>query len=102
MAIEVRLEDERGNEQAHALDTTDLLGTLARRDPASLTRFRLLRYIDPYGDTVFNGLQAPDLLQDIAELKTAISDEGALAFLRDLETLVARCPEGYLLRFYGD
>jgi hypothetical protein len=30
--------------------------------------FRLLCYLDPYGDTTFNGLQTEDLLRDLALL----------------------------------
>ena len=30
--------------------------------------FRVLRYLDPYGDTIFNRLQLPDLLRDLTLL----------------------------------
>ena len=32
----------------------------------------LLRYVDPYGDTIFNRVQAPDLIRDIDLLALAI------------------------------
>jgi hypothetical protein len=77
MGFKVRLEDEKGKQQGRALDTTDILGRPARRDPDSLAGSRLLRFTDPYGDTVFNAPQAKDLILDIMELAAATSDEDA-------------------------
>jgi hypothetical protein len=32
-------------------------------------QFKLLPYLDPYGDTVFNNLQIPDIILDLSILK---------------------------------
>lgn len=66
-------------------------------DPA---RFRLLCYLDPSGDTTFNGRQVPDLLQDLGLLlamePNPLGDE--------LLALVKRSQEEAHLYvcFYGD
>lgn len=62
--------------------------------------FRLLCYLDLYGDTTFNGLQIPDLLRDLARLlamePNPLGDE--------LTALVKRSQEDVHLYvcFYGD
>ena len=62
--------------------------------------FRLLCYLDPYGDTTFNCLQTADLLRDLALLlamePNPLGDE--------LITLVKRSQEDVHLYvcFYGD
>ena len=62
--------------------------------------FRLLCYLDPYGDTTFNWLQTKDLLRDLAQLLAMelnpLGDE--------LIALVKRSQEDVHLYvcFYGD
>jgi hypothetical protein len=62
--------------------------------------FRLLCYLDPYGDTTFNCRQVPDVLQDLARLlaiePNPLGDE--------LIALVKRSHEEAhrYLCFYGD
>ena len=50
--IRVLIQDEKGNEISQAVDVP----TAAIAQPDDL-RFTCLRFVDPYGDTVFNSLQ---------------------------------------------
>ena len=62
MGIDVRLKGEDGKALAEVLDGKMVLA------PAATTRFsetRLLRYVMPYGDAVFNQAQAGDLRDDL-------------------------------------
>jgi hypothetical protein len=71
--------------------------TGVKLDPAT---FRLLCYLDPYGDTTFNRLQAVDLLRDLARLLTL--EPNPLG--EELIALVKRSREEVHLYvcFYGD
>lgn len=79
-------------------------GVLARVTAAGdPPRFRLLHYIDAYGETVFNGLQAPDLVADIADLAMDASDDTAPFFAELLRLAQRVADEVHLyLRFSGD
>lgn len=97
--IRVVVQDETGNQVGEAVDVpTDLL---ARPGDA---RFTCLRFVDAYGDTVFNRLQLPYFLQDlrlIAESGDAAHHKDAI---RRLQELIERCRgESHLyLRLIGD
>jgi len=67
MGIDVRLEGEDGRVLEEVGDGRMVL---ARACQASLAGTRLLRYLMPYGDTVFNQAQAQaqDLRDDIREV----------------------------------
>lgn len=65
-----------------------------------LENFNLLKYLDPYGDAVFNHLQMDDLIQDLNILKSV--DDNPL--INEIQMLADRCksePHTYLA-FYGD
>lgn len=51
-------------------------------------RFTCVRFIDAYGDTYFNYLQMPYLLDDLRLLKAAASDAGHKAVIEQFEHLV--------------
>jgi hypothetical protein len=62
--------------------------------------FVLLRYLNPYGDTVFNSLQMEDLINDLLNLKALI--QGML--IDDILAFAERCKQEvhlYLV-FSGD
>ena len=64
--------------------------------------FRFLGFIDWYGDTVFNYLQAKGFLEEWQRVKASHPDE--LVLLLRIERLARRVLEdrhGYL-KFYGD
>ena len=65
-----------------------------------LSQFSLLKYLDPYGDAVFNRLQMNDLIRDIHELGKTQKDK----LLEEILALAENCkeePHTYLW-FYGD
>ncbi len=65
------------------------------------SRMRLLQYLDPYGDTVFNHLQMTDLINDLHALKDM--DKGH-ELIDPIIELAEKCRYGTLLYlvFYGD
>ena len=72
---------------------------------SDLSRYTLLRNIDPYGDTVFNGWQSTRLIDEL-QMFTAnctISSEEAAA-VEHLMAMLSRCQSGVdlYLMFYGD
>ena len=83
-------------------------------DPASMT-IRLLpdyskadspclRFIDPYGDTVFNYLQIPVLINELEETLPQISDKVIVAHGRKIVELARRVMQGrhQYVKFIGD
>lgn len=62
--------------------------------------FRLLRYLDPYGDTVFNRLQMDDLIDDLQQLKKMETNP----LIDEMLLLAERCKQEAhtYLSFYGD
>lgn len=65
-----------------------------------LDRFKLLCYLDPYGDTIFNRLQMDDLIDDLLKLKKAENNP----LIDEVLLLAERCKlntHTYLF-FYGD
>ena len=72
MPIRAELRDERGN-AIRGLDdpsggTFDAAGDFDRLLAAGSPTCRLLHYVDPYGDTMFNSVQMSDVLDDIERL----------------------------------
>jgi hypothetical protein len=73
MPIDVRLEDERGNPVA-TLDSPSWL-TNWMLSCADLERTVCLRFIDPYGNTVFNRWQLRVLVEELTALDGALTEE---------------------------
>lgn len=63
-------------------------------------KFRLLCYLDAYGDTFFNRLQMDDLIKDLQILKL----KEVNPILDEIKILAERCKkeEHTYLAFYGD
>ena len=55
-----------------------------------LSGTRLLKYLDPWGDAIFNRAQADDLATDIRAVKEANPGTALFALLSDIEPLVER------------
>ena len=67
-------------------------------------QFPYLRYVDPYGDTIFNRRQMEPFLREWRELGRHASSAEERAALREVEALAEMCeaqPHLYL-RFHGD
>jgi hypothetical protein len=68
------------------------------------TRFTCLRFVDPYGDTIFNRLQMTALLDDLHVLRQNPGNDQHENILSQIETLVQRGqsePHIYI-KFIGD
>jgi len=64
----------------------------------------LLSAVDPYGDTVFNHIQARILLRDWGLVEGATASEGGRQVCADVRQLIERVARGphLYLRFVGD
>jgi hypothetical protein len=76
------------------------------RSTASDGRFQLLKWVDPWGDTVFNSAQCFDLVAELALACESVDDEepAHLKALVDVKALAERAasePHSYLV-FIGD
>jgi hypothetical protein len=128
MGVDLCLESETGERLASLHDPRNYVMYLV--ELASTRETVCLRFIDPYGDTVFNSLQAPVLIRELEETRNLITEsrvterarqaygpewqkEAQLraftaseirAHLEGILELAARAvSEGYLyLKFYGD
>jgi hypothetical protein len=66
MGVNLRWEDERGKELAVVLDPRNEFAHALNE--ANLNQTVCLRFIDPWGDTTFNSLQMPVLVEELEEL----------------------------------
>jgi len=97
--ISAVVQDERGNQLGQRVDLpTSLLPDLHD------TRFTCLRFVDPYGDTLFNRLQVQLLLEDLRVLETLAQSYEQQNAIQRIRALVEECqkePHLYL-KFTGD
>ncbi len=103
MGLTVVLEDENGAPVRGSVhDPANALSRLLP-DPAD-TSFPLLRFVDPYGDTIFNRRQMAELRAEWARLYERAGSEQEEAILREVDALAAAgASEPHLyLRFVGD
>jgi hypothetical protein len=69
MGIDLRIETERGECVAELADPHNYINWLLSL--AIVDSTLCLQFIDPYGDTVFNGLQLPDTAKRVFEFEVA-------------------------------
>jgi hypothetical protein len=103
MSVNVRLETERGECVAELEDPDGALGRVLSALETGESRY--WRFIDPYGDTVFNRLQMePFLIELDAIERRHLADTVVRQWLAGLEPLARRCrDEVHLyLKFLGD
>lgn len=84
MGINLSMEDEEGKELGIVPDPKRYL-SIALQLP-DLEKTICLRFIDPYGDTIFNQLQIPLLIRELASMRDLITDDS-------LQTLANRSLE---------
>jgi len=101
MGIDVQLRGETGEILAEVGDGRMTLSRAAQR---GLAGSRMLKYLTPWGDTVFNQAQAGDLAADIQDLKQANPGSPLFEMLFKIEPLVARLSDEVhvYLWFVGD
>jgi hypothetical protein len=66
--------------------------------------YHFLRYIDPWGETVFNHLQMDELIFELRRIRSKASSEEQCAFVDAIEGMAGRCKDGdgLYLKFIGD
>jgi len=98
----IRLEDDRGLSIDAVEDTSGVVDDLIV--PMSRQRNGQLQYIDPYGTTVFNCVQADALMSEIEDARKIAKSPAAGTLITSIERLARRCcDESHLfLKFYGD
>jgi len=79
-------------------------GVLDRVLPIGDPRFPMMRYIDPYGNTIFNGQQMYPLLEELDRLAEEVSSEEGKGLLAQIRELAIHCRDHphKFLRFIGD
>jgi hypothetical protein len=77
---------------------------LNRLLPIGNPAFPLLRYIDPYGNTFFNGFQMDGLLQELDHIVANATTSEDSEFLSRVRGMAERCKTTphLFLRFIGD
>ena len=102
MGIQIVLQDEQGKNLSEVVH--DPQGVIALSLPDLNGSYVCIRFIDPYGDTIFNRLQAAVLVEEWDRLKPLFSEPNAEGLWDDVRKLIVRCseePHTYL-RFIGD
>lgn len=102
MGFEVRLQDELGGQLDTVGDPKNILDRLFPEpgDPGH----PMLGSIDPYADTVFNGLQMKSFLGELAEISLKAQTPEEQALISKVESMAKRArDEVHLyLKFIGD
>ena len=101
MAIKVILQTIDGKKGDEIVDPDYSLATTW---PFGDQSFPLLQYIDPYGNTVFNGLQMPEVRKELDLLIDKAPSDEQRATLRRIHELAVSCQKQphMFLRFRGD
>lgn len=101
--ITVVLQDERG------VHITDVVGGCSNVIDQCLpglhdSTYCCLRFVDPYGNTIFNHFQAQVILEEWERVKSSFINMNALQLWNDVRQLIAFCAEEYhiYLCFIGD
>ena len=98
MGLTITLEGENGN-NIYSISEALNYSFLEKID---FSKYKLIKYLDSYGDTVFNHLQMEDLITDFALLEKEIINQKEL--IKEIIQLAQRCKDGIhtYLKFYGD
>jgi len=92
--IRIALQDENGVEIDSPIDFPTQMISYVNDD-----RFKCLRFIDPYGDTIFNNLQMEQLSEDLSLLEISganLLDVGAICAFRQLISKCCKEPHLYI------
>jgi hypothetical protein len=101
MGIDAQTQDERGVVIGKLLDPQSLTQILIS-DEANRTT--CLRFIDPYGDTLFNQLQIPVLISELEKMIAVCTNAEAKQHGEELLTLIvgAKDEVHIYVKFIGD
>ena len=103
MGLTIELQNEQGSSIAPAIDDpTNALGALLPSENDD--SYQLLKYIDRYGSTIFNGIQMKSLIQDLLRLESRAAGSPAAQIVQSIVMLAHKCDEGphLYLNFIGD
>ena len=103
MPLTVKLETERGERvEAVYFGPEHWLEELLPADDD--TSYQCWRFIDCYGNTVFNRLQMGQFLAELQRIRAKHALPQHQAMLDEVERLARRCKTSfhYYLKFYGD
>ncbi len=101
MGLTVQLVDEDGQVIEELFDVHGAVDEIVYSAPRD---GRMVSFIDPYGDTVFNAVQAPVFIEEwdrLAPSPERETDRGVWQAVRDLAERCVREPHHYL-KFLGD
>lgn len=103
MGIDVAWITERNEPIQEVFNPRSYLTALALSTWQSLTSI-CVRFIDPWGDTVFNQAQIPVLLSELDAVRQDTSDEETHAHLEKIIRLIERAVDGThtYIKFTGD
>jgi hypothetical protein len=103
MGITVVLEDETGTSLATVEDPANVLHRLLPESKQS-AHVQMLGFVDWYGDTVFNHLQADQFLREWDALAAGVNGSEERRVFDGIRTLVERLRGEHhvYLKFYGD
>jgi hypothetical protein len=102
MGIDLRWEDERGEQLAELGDPGHLVGRFL--PPSDSTDFSCLRFVDPAGDTIFNQAQIKELVWELERLSTRNHDPRVARHLQAVLEFVRQAvgKTHTYIKFYGD
>jgi hypothetical protein len=101
MAIEVALQNERGEVLTIVHDSRNLMPRLLER---SMAAEPFLAQIDWYGDTIFNRMQMPPFLAAWQALARQTRNDEEAKLVDEIKALAEQCESGVhlYLKFIGD
>jgi|SRR6185503_4422528 hypothetical protein len=102
MGVDLRWENENGRLIEEILDPQMCISHLVLK--TDLTGTTCLRFIDPYGDTMFNQVQIPILIDELQSILRKVQDNQIRDHLRRVIDLAekSRGETHTYLKFYGD
>ena len=102
MALLIALEKERGERVETVSDIKNVFQSALTRNKQEF--YELLKYVDLYGNTVFNNLQMKILLKDLNFLLENAKDNEEKEIIKAIIVLCDKClKEVHLyIKFYGD
>jgi len=102
MGINCSLQDENGSTIKEEADSSNLMSRFVLHD--NLGPYRLMKYLDPYGNSSFNQLQFDDLLRDLEMAKASSSAAEFKQYLSRVIRLVEEAKQSVhtYIKFIGD
>lgn len=102
MGVDIVYQDERGKELDKVIDSDNLIGKILLDLKGSPSY--CLRYIDLYGDTVFNRMQIDQLRKEFESVLDKSKDGHIKSFIEKILVLIGKCKKNVhtYIKFIGD